>query len=164
MNTSNYTRHDLVKAYNNGYPSFIGKVAYTGFESFEEAQALATELGGEIHKIYYRDGQSLPESRGRVWAAFTASDYVNDLGENYSIETVASVTEALADCDEDRRDELEYILSECSSAKENEVVVTGYGKYYETIPATMMSYHEDVHNYEIGVVVENQTEDEDDAE
>jgi succinate dehydrogenase/fumarate reductase flavoprotein subunit len=158
---SNLTRHDLVKAHNNGYPNFTGLTAYTGFETFEQAEAFANEVGGKLHSIYNRNGQSLPESRGQVWSAYTAEDYVNDLGDNYSIETLDSIEDAIKWADsEEQKLNFEEIRDEILKCKENEVVVSGYGKYCETIESTLIRYHEDVHNWEIGVVVdENNNQD-----
>lgn len=157
---SNIISHDLVKSHNNGYPSFTGQLAYTGFDSFEQAENFAKEIGGELHSIYHRNGQSLLESRGQVWASYTADDYVNDLGDNYSIATEESVLEAISCADDNSIEELNVLLDYCREAKSDEVVISGYGKYFETVPSKMIKYNEDVHNWEIGVVVEKSQDDE----
>jgi len=56
------------------------------------------------------------------------------------------------------------IVEEVESAGADEVVILAYGRYFETIPATMMNYSYDVHNWEIGVVFFEEEEEEETEE
>lgn len=67
----------------NGYPLFHGRTefAFFGFDTFEEAETLAEEIGGTVQHIHYRDGWQLCESKGNAYEPFTNSS--EDYGDDY---------------------------------------------------------------------------------
>lgn len=146
----------------NGYPENI-RLGYIGFDTLEEADQFATETNGRVRLFHKRDGWQFYESKGDMFKPLTADNYIEDLGDNYYSVDADSIRELINDnvleVDDDKlisflKDQVE-ILEELEKASDDQTVICGYGKYYETVDNEMMSYHEDVHTYEIGVEVEN---------
>ena len=63
----------------NGYPWGLGK-AVIGFETFEEAQEVARESGGEVVDLSRRDGWQFWKNTGKVGKEWemNAEDYGDD--------------------------------------------------------------------------------------
>lgn len=160
----------------NGYPQGLGNYAVIGFDSFADAEKFADENGCEVHLFKVRDGHQLWSNCGRKYEPLKASEYISDLGDDYS--EVDNSTDYI----QDRLKELandfdgdfdtlkkfiadqEEILEEVENAEKDEVVIVNCGKYSETIKAELMSYHEDVTTLSIGVFVEGGIEESEDEE
>lgn len=151
----------------NGYPKDI-KGAIIGFETFEQAQALADQKDLEIQTFLKRDGWQLWERlQGSVYEEQVNS--AEDFGDNYSDavcwETqeeffAEEVAERLKDWDFGNLDQVETFIKnqrEIWEAIENadpetEVVVTHEGKYYNTIPKRSMIWNFDSQTEAIGLI------------
>lgn len=148
----------------NGYPSRI-KGAIIGFDTFEQAESLAVEHGLRIEVFTKKDGWQLWHRTGN-WAneAFTMS--TDMFGDNY--------TEFSSDVSEDdffdteiqpfisdfnNFDEVELFLNwkkeifeEIEKASEDEIVITKYGYYYNTVKTKLMQYYYDTNHFAIGLI------------
>lgn len=142
----------------NGYPEDV-RIGYIGFNNIDEAIKFAEEVGGNVVLFKKRDGWHFWNNGGSKLEELTASDYVDDLGDNYHIASVADTKDTIRELlqtleGEELIDALKKqieILEELEKAEYDETVICGYGSYYETCKDKMMSYHEDVWTYEIGV-------------
>lgn len=145
----------------NGYPENL-RNGYIGFDSIKEAEQFASDTNGTVALLHKRDGWHFYKSKGNAFKPLTVFDYIEDLGDNYYSVDVNSIRELIAgnvqEVDDDKllsflKDQVE-ILEELDKATYDQTVICGYGKFYETVLNEMMSYHEDVHSYVIGVEVE----------
>lgn len=147
----------------NGYPENL-KFAITGFDTFEQAQDLADKYSLSIESFEKRDGWSL-WSRGNrtMFSAFQNS--AEDFGDNYleygkideeeffEIEIKPSIDnfEDFESVETFLKDKKE-IWEEIDKMEEDEIVITLYGDYCDTIKQTSMSFSHDTRNYIIGLI------------
>ena len=147
----------------NGYPHGLGK-AVIGFETFEEAQEVARESGGEVVDLSRRDGWQFWKNNGRVWKEWKMQ--AEDYGDDY--ECVRNAAEWWQD-EKGVMDSLEFgspaemreylekieaVYDEIESLGDNEqLLICRDGSYsHEVIPVKTLRYHIDVWSHEIAVV------------
>lgn len=152
----------------NGYPSYI-KPALIGFDNFEQAQNLADQTGASIQVFQKKDGWQLWYRTG-VEAFEALSNSAEDYGDNFSEEHFSSEEEVLEDLKETLRDletpDFETLETFISDRKEiweeienadleTEIVISNYGKYFETIPKRSMNWSHDTKHLVIGLIQES---------
>lgn len=147
----------------NGYPQGLGK-AVIGFETFEEAQEVARESGGEVVDLSRRDGWQFWKNNGRVWKEWEMQ--AEDYGDDYECVTdwkdwwedereILSETMKEMETPDDltlMTDRVWKIYNEINNLGDNEQVLLCCGEYYNTIPVKTLRYHIDVWSHEIAVV------------
>lgn len=147
----------------NGYPQGLGK-AVIGFKTFEEAQEVARESGGEVVDLSRRDGWLFWKNNGRVWKEWEmqAEDYGDDYecvidwkdwweGEREILSETMKEMETPDDLTL-MTDRVWKIYNEINNLGDNEQVLLCRGEYYDTIPVKTLRYHIDVWSHEIAVV------------
>lgn len=130
--------------------------ALIGFESWEQAEQIATKLGQEIIHISRRDGHHQWQLKGWMYEPF---DMINDVhwADDYSIYTSAEqVAELIAeleeyDEDEERIKELKELHAELESMPEDNIAIVLDNRVTEYCRYTQMNYHYDVYRHEIAV-------------
>ena len=146
----------------NGYPQGLGK-AVIGFETFEEAEEVASESGGEVVDLIRRDGWQFWKNNGRVWKEWEMQ--AEDYGDDYECVTdwkdwwenereILSETMKEMETPDDltlMTDRVWKIYNEIDNLGDNEQVLC-CGEYYNTIPVKTLRYHIDVWSHEIAVV------------
>lgn len=153
----------------NGYPAPHLGYGYIGFDTFAQAEEFVNEYGGEIVEFKSRDGWHFWNNKGRVSEAYDIHDYLNKLGDNYSIYSgdksdeehfIEIVTNTIQKYYPHGKIELldvieeEFkLLEELNSATPTQYIVTNMGRYYETVEGERMSMYHDTHKYAIGVFV-----------
>lgn len=149
----------------NGYPKDLGDIFITGFNNFENAIQFAKDNDAEVGLGKIRDGHHFYSYVGWRDKPLTAFDYLLDLGDNYSIVNIEdekeNFKETLIDLVENFEDDFDYlrdwiddkeeIIEALNSAVDDEVVIVNGFIYFETVALTLMSYHEAVTTYSIGV-------------
>ena len=147
----------------NGYPRNI-KDALIGFDTFEEAEALAKEHGLDIMLLHKRDGWQLWHRKANAYEpmAITSADYGDDYSdlhcmsaEDFYDEEVAPMLDAFSTLAELKAfvESKEAIWEEMSTMGEDELMILHDGQYYEKVEKSPMSWSFDTHNYEIGLVM-----------
>jgi hypothetical protein len=145
----------------NGYPQGLGDIGVVGFDNFEEAEDFARLWELETHLFKKRDGWQLWEDAGRKFESLTYQDYLKDLGDNYSESTTEdySIDTLKERISEDLEEAAGIIANaielrdEVACCPDDEVVLVNCGKYFETVSRQLMSYHEDVWTYTVGVLI-----------
>lgn len=148
----------------NDYPRGLGDYAAIGFDTYEDAEAFAEEIGSDVCLFQTRDGHTFWRNNGRKYEALTADDYLNDLGDNFHawtpdmLDSDADVVRDLVADDELEKAakkiaDLQKLRDEYDEAEADEIIICGEGRYMETVKATMMKYYEDVHTYAVGVLI-----------
>ena len=147
----------------NDYPQGLGK-AVIGFETFEEAQEVARESGGEVVDLSRRDGWQFWKNTGRVWKEWEMN--AEDYGDDYECvtdpkewwENEKSVMESLefrspAEMRE-HLEKVEAVYDKIADLGENEqLLICRDGSYdHEVILVKTLRYHIDVWSHEIAVV------------
>lgn len=146
----------------NGYPSNL-KDALIGFDTFEEAEALAKEHGLDIMLLHRRDGWQLWHRKANAYEpmTITSADYGDDYSdlqcmsaEDFYAEEVAPMLDAFSTLAELKAfvESKEEIRDEMLTMGEDEIMILHDGKFYEKIEKNPMSWSFDTHNYEIGLV------------
>ncbi len=155
----------------NGYPKGLGDYGVIGFNTFEDAEKFAEENDCKVHLFQIRDGHSLWENRGAIYRALTSEDYLKDLGENYfyADNNNDSYREILEDLAQKFDGDFSYLKAYIATVEEiqnevekccdDEIVIIANGLYFETVKKEIMSYHEDVTRYVLGVFVERMEEE-----
>ena len=147
----------------NGYPQGLGK-AVIGFETFEEAQEVAREAGGEVVDLSRRDGWQFWKNNGRVWKEWEMN--AEDYGDDYECvtdwkdwwederEIMSEIMKEMETPDDLTllTDRVWKIYNEINNLGDNEQVLLCRGEYYDTIPMKTLRYHIDVWSHEIAVV------------
>lgn len=150
----------------NGYPQDLQK-AIIGFDTFEQAEALAKENGLRIEFFQQHDGWDLWYRTG--WQAGepflrSAEDYGDDYSEfskkdleGFYENNVQPMVSDFEDFDSLRSflNMEEKIKDEIEEAEDDEIVITCCGEYYDTIKERPMAYHYDAHSYAIGLIDRN---------
>lgn len=149
----------------NGYPSNL-KFALTGFDTFEQAQEVADEYGLSIEVFSKRDGWSLWYRTGNAAYEPFCNDE-GDYGDNYSSICKMDeqsfleqeVDEVLRYIEfEDVNSLVEFannkkeIWDEVDAMDDDEIVITHFGKYYETIGKRSMNFYHDTQHLIIGLI------------
>jgi len=156
---------EITHAYND-YPKNLGDLAVIGFDNYDEAYEYANKYSGEISLLKTRDGWHFWHNLGYRGNPLTCNDYLNDLGDDYSLMNRKDainifklrMTEAINAFDGDFKDlddiykNYEETFEHIYCLNDDENVICYLETYYETVKDTMMSYHEDVYTYTIGVV------------
>ena len=158
----------------NGYPKRLGEKGVIGFDNYKQARTFANEHGCDIVCFKKRDGWHFWENLGTRYEALTASDYVNDLGDNYMTESFDAgyFHDELSTLSSDSYPDFEDIENFIKNQKElyeatqnlesDEEIITTGGSVYEIVKREMMAYNEDVWHYAVGVIVyPSDDEDED---
>lgn len=130
--------------------------ALIGFESWEQAEQIADQLGQDIIHISRRDGHHQWTHKGWMSEPF---DMINDVhwADDYSIYTSAEqVAELIAeleeyDEDEERIEELKQLHAELESMPEDDIAIVLDNRVTEYCHCKQMSYHYDVYRHEIAV-------------
>ena len=147
----------------NGYPQRLQR-AIIGFDTFEDAERLASENGLSVEIFRKRDGWSFwYRTNNNAWEAFerSADEYGDDFRQFtkedlkgfYENEVQPSVC-----CFDDFAslrwflDTMEKIHDKIEDADEDELVLSCCGQYYDTIKKTTMSYCYDTHHFAIGLI------------
>ena len=149
----------------NGTPANLNG-ALKGFNSFEQAQKIAEKYRLNIESFEKSDGWQLWYRTGNnMYEPFLNTS--NDYGDNYSEFAGNSITaseffesevkpelENFNNFDDLKKfiKEREELFSKIENAGENEIVITNYGTYYETIEKHSMYFYHDTHHYVIGLI------------
>lgn len=149
----------------NGYPANL-KPALIGFETFEQAQEIAEKYGLNIESFERRDGWHLWSRDNRTaYKPYTISceDYGDNYGEFEKMDEEdfmeREIDEALRYIKFDTLNDLERfveekreIWDEIEAMEDDEIVITSYGTYLETVKKHSMSWSHDTKHYIIGVI------------
>lgn len=149
----------------NGYPEHLSG-AVIGFETWEEAEALARKEGLVIKTFVKRDGQQLwNRERGVTFHPMRvhASDYGDDYGELCGADVDSffedEVKPLLDSCDS--FDDLktcisnkEELLDKLELLDDDQTIITRCGDYYETINNELMEWCYDGTTWAIGLAEE----------
>lgn len=152
------------------YPLRMGDWGITGFEEFKDAQLFAKKFGGEVGEFFKKVGWDLWNYKGSVNKGYNYLDYLNSLGENYSVALLdnSDYAEQLVEIardfkgDFDALDEkiaaIKQIIEEVENADvDEEVVIIVSSKYFETVKKQMIAFKEDNNIYVIGVFFNKST-------
>ena len=146
----------------DGFPRNL-KDALIGFDTFDDAEALAKEHGLDIMLLHKRDGWQLWHRKANAYEpmTITSADYGDDYSdleymdeEDFYDEEVAPMLDAFSTLTELKAfvESKEEMWEEMSTMGEDEIMILHDGKYYEIIRKPCMSWSFDTHNYEIGLV------------
>lgn len=144
--------------------------ALIGFETFAEAEEIAKQYGGEIIKFHRKDGYCYWDLLG--WT----NEPIKPLGDMYGDDygTIFKMGEGGFYYDEiaPRLDDFNYLdelssfiegkkrlWQEIESMDDDEVIITYYGDYYDTLPQETMEWSHDTHKYVIGVYIADTEEE-----
>lgn len=150
----------------NDYPKGLGEFGIIDFENFEDAEKFANENGCEVHRFQTRDGWHFWHDKGSAFEPYEAENFIEKLGDNYYEASEEQEADLIRDTNLEGQELIEFlkerikILEELEKANKNQVVICGYGRYYDTVDSTMMAFSEDVYTYAIGVLVPNDYEEE----
>ena len=147
----------------NGYPQSLKK-ALIGFQSFEEAERIASEYGLSIELFTKRDGWQLyyrtnnraysaievsAEDYGDDFRSFTASDY-DDFYEN-EVQDMIGEFESFEDVESFLKSQ-KKIYEAIENLEDDEMVLTCQGKYYDTVKQYTMCHYYDTKMTIIGLI------------
>ena len=147
----------------NGYPQSLKK-ALIGFQSFEEAERIASEYGLSIEIFTKRDGWQLyyrtnnraysaieisAEDYGDDYRSFTASDY-DDFYEN-EVQDMIGEFESFEDVESFLKSQ-KKIYEAIENLEDDEMVLTCQGKYYDTVKQYTMCHYYDTKMTIIGLI------------
>lgn len=147
----------------NGYPQSLKK-ALIGFQSFEEAERIASEYGLSIEIFTKRDGWQLyyrtnnraysaieisTEDFGDDYRSFTASDY-DDFYEN-EVQDMIGEFESFEDVESFLKSQ-KKIYEAIENLEDDEMVLTCQGKYYDTVKQYTMCHYYDTKMTIIGLI------------
>lgn len=137
------------------------------FDSFDEARQFAKDNGGKVCLFSKRDGHDYWQNHGEKLQPLTSDDYLHNLGDNYQEYDEEGVkelykealTDAVAQFDFDWIQLLMHNYEKLEEEVNDDKAVIMQGRtHYETVDREMMSYHEDVTTYIIGVDTVDYTE------
>ena len=147
----------------NGYPQSL-KRAIIGFDTFEEADKLATENGLSIEVFSRHDGWTLwyrigthafaPFERDGTEYGDEYRQYSKEDLEGFYMNEVQPSVCAFDDFESLRcfLDIMEEIRDKIEDADDDEIILATSGGYYDTIKKTTMSYCYDTHHFAIGLI------------
>ena len=142
----------------------ISQNSLIGFETFEDAQEVASLLKGEVVQFRKKDGDRNYTNYGSVPGPLTCDDYAEDMGDDYSLVGTEWVNQEVAETDD--ADETEFFYTAVKAVENkidlcpdgHSVLITHYNKkrafaplFVEYVKNVMMSFHSDVTSYAIGV-------------
>lgn len=168
MKTENYQKIEITQS-SNGYPKHI-KPAYIGFNSYEEAEEFQNQFeNSEICLFHKKDGWHFWENTGKMHRPLTYKNYLSDLGDNYNIynedQELERLKEMLSYCDDTNQmqtliDNYNELLKKIKydSDKDN-IIILYENRFYDEVPENMMGYYHDTHSYSIGVLLNEETEE-----
>lgn len=146
----------------NGYPQNLCK-AIIGFDTFEEAEALADKYNMELTMFTQRDGWQLWYRTGwPISGPIKITD--EDYGSDYLIYAKSDMDgllqefkDMIKDCES--FEEAEAILElkreiwdRLDDAEDDEYVITNFGKYFDTVKKQTMNHYHDSKHYAVGVI------------
>lgn len=147
----------------NGYPSNI-KGIIIGFDNFKDAEELAEKHGLSIEFFTKKDGWYLWK-RTNNQAHEPMKNSSADYGENYSeLEKMTEeefykneIKDSIENFDnlvdlQKFLSEKEKLFNEFDNMKDDEIVITCQGKYYETIKKRSMYFSHDTKHIVIGLI------------
>lgn len=147
----------------NGYPRNL-KPAIIGFNTFGQAQEIADKYNLSIESFETKDGWGLwTRNNRRMYEPYQNS--AEDYGDNYSEihkmdedDFIENEVQPLLE-DAESFDKIEAILKEKKEIweqvevmEDDEIVITSYGTYYQTIKKTSMYFSHDTRHYTIGLI------------
>lgn len=147
----------------NGYPQHL-RGAIIGFTTFTEAELLAKEHGLCIRTFFKRDGWQLYQRDSNTTCEpmkITASDYGDDYNqydsgdvEGFFEDQVKPFLGEFDDFDSLQKfiDGRKELYEELQSIDETQLVIEGYGRYYETIDKELMEWSNDCKTWVIGIL------------
>ena len=145
----------------NGYPSGL-QDALIGFDNIEHAQLIAEKYGLSVRKFHQKEGWLLWEDMGQC---FNDIEVTSEMyGDNYNlfhkmeeedffsleIDELINQFDNFADLEQFIENKKE-IWEEIEVMEDDEVVITSYGSYSETVKDNRMIWSHDTHTYVIGV-------------
>lgn len=152
----------------NGYPTpYAGALIY-GFDTYAQAEQFQANRGGKIALCKEKDGWDVWEQHGSmlpITRPLTAYDYLTDLGDNATLVDSEFLFAQLEELQESGLEndlvaaELRMlakhfdILYKCEG---NNQTMYLYNGTYDVIDNEMMSYHEDVTTWTVGVLFEEE--------
>lgn len=151
----------------NGYPSHI-KGALKGFDDFEQAKEIAEKYDLSIECFTKKDGWQL-WCRSGDWRHEPFKNSADDYGDNYmsyssgtdekefykdEVKPFLNDFETFEELEKFIKDRKE-IYEEIERADDDEIVITNYGSYYETIKKESMYFYHDTNHYVIGLIDRN---------
>ena len=149
----------------NGYPKHVHR-GVIGFETYEQAKKFAEEHDGDVYSFRKRDGWDLWESLGRIDHDYDLQSFYNngEMGEWREFDKENDfdyMKELLNDCDVNDIDKMRNIIGNFSDLCEAQAHLEddeflAWNIDYETMycqaeKKRVMSFHEDVWTYAIGV-------------
>lgn len=148
----------------NGYPSNI-KGALINIYDFEDAQRIATEHNLSIELFSKRDGWNLWYRTGNT-AYEPLSNSSDDYGDNYSEypkykdkdefyeEHIKPLLDGFDEWDALKGflSNMDEIWEEIEKMEDDEIVITNYGSYMETIKQKSMYHYHDTKHVVIGLI------------
>lgn len=144
----------------NGYPQELKK-ALIGFDTFEEAQALAGDCGLRVTTFTRKDGWQLWSRDNnttyksmQISSADYGDDYMDWDDEEGYIEELKELLQNVESFDDMQSimDNADRIINELRIKDDNEIVITCGNRYHETVRKSTMSWQNDSWYYEIGVI------------
>lgn len=154
----------------NGYPRNL-HYGLVGFDNFKDAEAAASEVGGEVRSLRRREGWQFYEDEGWISEpfnllkyAYNHTEYQRPWTKEEKIECINEWRENLQQLRSQGEYVKPYAINELKKAfdqiSNDEFIETSFGLTYdgsipfEIIPKVTTGYHEDVWQYEVGVVAD----------
>lgn len=144
----------------NGYPQELKK-ALIGFETFEDALAIADDCGWRVTTFTRKDGWQLWSRDNnttyqpmQISSADYGDDYMDWDNEEEYLEELKVLMQNAESFAEMREiiESGEKVVDELSIKDDNEIVITCGNRYHETVRKSAMSWQNDGRYYEVGVI------------
>lgn len=152
----------------NGYPSHI-QGALKGFVTFEQAQEIAIKYDLSIESFYKKDGwnlwvrtgnwmyepfQNSCDNYGDIYSQFEGRLSTENWEGEFFESEVKPFLEEFDNFDDLKKfiNDKEELLEEIGKADDDELVITQYGSYYETIKKESMYFYFDTKHSVIGLI------------
>jgi hypothetical protein len=149
----------------NGYPTpYLGAFIH-GFDTYEQAENFVVNKGGRMVLCKQKNGWDVWEKHSNRVSPLCASDYLDDLGDDVEIVDSEYLFSQLNELQESRLDndlvaaELRMLAKHFETlykCEGNNKTFYLYNGTCDTIDNEMMSYHEDVTTWTVGVLFEKQ--------
>ena len=144
----------------NGYPTpYLGAFIH-GFDTYEQAQDFIKQYGGYTALCKQKNGWDVWEKHSNRVSALMAEDYLTDLGDDVEIVDSEYLFYQLNELQESGLDndlvaaELRMLAKHFETlykCEGNDKTFYLYNGTYDTIDNEIMSYHEDVTTWTVGV-------------
>ena len=147
----------------NGYPQMLQR-AIIGFDTFEDAEKLASENGLSIEiftkrdgwRLWYRDGSHAlaPFERSFEEYGDEYRQYSKDDLDGFFVNEVRPSACAFDDFESLRcfLDIMEEVRDRIEDADDDEIILASCGGYYDTVKKNTMAYVYDTHHFAIGLI------------